>query len=86
MKVLNEYKGSHHYFNEWVPSAIFCPDCHGLKVWEDLDSFEGVSSSHLCADCGVSFYYGPQSLYNRDTIIEQLRTGKAHVPTTKKGS
>lgn len=87
MKVLKEYKGSHHYWEDYEKTGYFCPSCGKKDVWEQCGSDDYyVGSAYVCVNCSTSHYLDNSSDLRKDEhyvkIIEQLKTGKAHEPTT----
>lgn len=90
MKVLNEYPGSHHYWNDYRKTDCFCPFCGQKEVWMnygpgDLD----WGSDSLCVGCNARLYLDhcsdAPSWPNVEGILKQLREGITAEPTTKIG-
>lgn len=89
MKVLNEYSGSHHYWDTYEKSDYYCPLCGSQSVWYELgggDYYVGVE--YLCTNCcSVSYLDGVGVTTNENhlSIIDQLSSGRTQQPTTPKG-
>lgn len=90
MKVLKEYPGSHHYWEEYKKTDLFCTHCGKKEVWEETgigDYYLGPES--FCTACNsTANYSGGASVTNRPedvSVIEQLRTGVTAQPTTRSG-
>lgn len=87
MKVLNEYPNSHHYLETWEPKPkLFCPICgvRGKLFAEDSGDYY-AGCQYICVDCGESSYLDGAGGKAKQSIVEQLRSGVTHEPTTKKG-
>ncbi len=91
MKVLNEYPGSHHYWENWErDEKMYCPTC-GSKgmLWtaDGGDYYAGPES--ICTGCLNRFHLqGGGSIVTDANDIgryEQLRSGVTKEPTTKRG-
>lgn len=90
MKILNEYPGSHHYWDEFVKGDYFCPFCGKQEVWESQDSGDYyVGSEQICATCGARLHLDHCQKTKSDANylgqLKQLREGKAAEPTTRPG-
>jgi hypothetical protein len=91
MKVLNEYKGSHHYYENYERDDSFCPSC-GRKggVWVATSGDYYVGGTWLCILCDSKWYcpIGILRIADENLIkqAQQLKTGKIDKPTTKKGN
>ncbi len=88
-KVLLEFKNSHHYWEEYKKTKLYCPNCGDRKVWKEQgvgDYYEGTE--HACTDCGFMFTM-PSGQIRKDAwgeIPKQLKSGKSNKPTTPKGN
>lgn len=90
MKVLNEYKGSHHYTEEWNKTEYHCMNCSAHSVWAEEAGDYYAGETHVCTDCGYCWSMPgrprPMSGDNNLMILEQLREEKTFVPKTVKGN
>lgn len=91
MKILNEYPGGHHYWEEYLRVDYFCPNCGKQEMWADESPGDYYcGSGTLCIACGFETMMqgGPYPLKDANdiSILEQLRTGITKEPTTRKGS
>lgn len=88
VKVLNEYP-THHYFNEYEKTELFCPHCGKQEVWEEQSPGDYYCGpDFICTSCAHNFsIQGPLEMFARNQIkqLEQLRTGVTFEPTTPKG-
>jgi len=90
MKVILEFKNSHHYEKEYKKSDLYCPFCGKQEVWEDQgcgDYYHGVD--YNCSSCNSSHSLDNSSRNETEaysSISRQLRDGVAIKPTTKKGN
>ncbi len=91
MRVLNEYPGSHHYFDEFSKESCFCLNC-GKKdcVWSEDQGDYYVGGDWVCTECGAKWYC-PMGIafYNEKRelhIIEQLKSGITNKPKTPRGN
>jgi predicted RNA-binding Zn-ribbon protein involved in translation (DUF1610 family) len=89
MKVLLEFRNSHHYIAEYEKSKYFCPNCGKQEVWEEQgegDYYAG--SSYICTSCSYTSYLDrtmkADSAWAK--IPEQLISGVMTTPTTEKGN
>jgi hypothetical protein len=90
MLVTNEYENRHHYTERWeLEEKIFCPGCGNKTVWvEQSPGDYYLGPDHYCTTCAHRFSLcGPTKLSqaNELKILEQLRSGLTHEPTTRKG-
>lgn len=89
MRVLLEFKNSHHYFEEYEKSDLYCPNCGENEVWEEMgDGDYYVGNDHACVGCGFIFTM-PTGRIASDAwaeIPKQLKSGVTNTPTTKKGA
>lgn len=86
VKVLLEFKKSHHYWEEWDRCKIFCPNCGKQTVWEELETYE--DQWYACTNCEFYFSMSGQVLPKLDAwaqIPKQLKSGVANKPTTPEG-
>ena len=91
MKVLNEYPGSHHYWDDYEKEKWHCPNCGLKELWTSTGSGDYcVGNDSLCLACGCSCYLlgGPTKIKDANDlgIIKQIREGKTAEPTTKRGN
>ena len=89
MKILNEYPGSHHYWEEFNKTEIYCPSCGQTEVWSASYGDYYVGEQHLCVACSHAFTIqqsGTAKNINDLGKLAQLRQGKTFEPTTKKGN
>ncbi|MGZ3796485.1 MAG: hypothetical protein ACXVB1_08975 [Pseudobdellovibrionaceae bacterium] len=89
MKVLNEYPGSHHYWENYEKTEYFCPNCGAKDVWEEQgDGDYYVGADLICSNCGAGFtMQGPNISKEQNMIlkVKQLKTQITEKPTTKPG-
>lgn len=90
MKVLLEFNKRHHYFEEYYKTERYCPNCGKQEVWDSLgegDYYQGTTSYCTACSFGCCLLGGPGPTEDPAylKVIEQLKTGSTHVPTTKKG-
>ncbi len=88
MRVLLEFKNSHHYWEEYETSDFYCPKCGAKEVWVESgsgDYYEGPA--HFCSNCEFSFTMPSGSTRNGawGEIPKQLKSGIANTPTTREG-
>lgn len=88
MRVLLEFKNSHHYWEEYEKTSLFCPNCGKQEVWEEQgagDYYEG--NEHACTECGFMFTKPSGSIREDEwsEIPKQLKSGRANKPTTEEG-
>ena len=88
--VLNEYPGSHHYFETFDRTDWFCPNCGlrgGVFEAEEGDYYAGGMS--ICTNCTHSGYLagGMNQIIDAAALgmAQQLKAGIANQPTTKRG-
>lgn len=91
MKILNEYPGSHHYWDEYEKTEYFCAKCGKQEVWESTGPGDYyVGNEALCTACGHGCHYmngpSPAKDANELGILEQLRSGVTKDPTTRRGN
>lgn len=88
MRVLKEYK-NHHYWGEFEKTHMHCPNCGASEVFVEQgegDYYQGPN--HVCTACSFWFTMPSGRLSDEASqrkIVEQLRSGKAHGPTTPHG-
>lgn len=89
MKVLNEYPNSHHYWEDFEKTDLFCPACGKQEVWEEQGAGDYyLGPDFICTACGSDWtMQGPNKREepNVKGKIEQLRTGTTKTPTTVPG-
>jgi len=90
MRVLLEFPGSHHYWDEYEKTDWFCQKCGQKEVWDSLgegDYYTGTTA--YCTNCNsaMSFLGGPSQETHPAYLglIDQLRSGQTKKPTTGKG-
>ena len=83
MKVCNEYI-NHHYIEEYNRSDYFCPKCGRTELWKEEGSGDcSLGSGYLCLKCKLHFYLvDNHGLSDKDSVIEQLKTGITKQPQT----
>lgn len=91
MKVLGEYPGSHHYWDDYEKTDWFCAHCGKQEVWEStLEGDYYVGCDSLCTACGWECNYlgGPSKIKEPNVLmqVEQLRSGVIKEPTTRRGT
>lgn len=94
MKVLLEYiygnkeyvkrvgRNGHHYWSNYEKCDLYCPHCGQKTIWEKQgggDCYLGVD--YVCTSC-VRTHYLENMNSADEKIVEQLRTGITHQPTT----
>ena len=89
MKVLLEFKNSHHYFQEYEKSELYCPNCGKKEVWEEQgfgDYYKG--NKYVCTDCGFMFTMPSGNIRDDEwgEIPKQLKSRITNIPTTIKGN
>lgn len=91
MKVLLEFSGSHHYWENYEKTDWFCPHCGKQEMWDSTgsgDYYTGTTS--YCTACNFSSQLlGGPVLETHPAylgIIDQLKSGVAREPTTGKGN
>jgi hypothetical protein len=90
MKVLNEYPNSHHYWDEYIKTELFCPNCGKQCIWSETGAGDYyVGSDFVCIECGNFFYMldsgtKPQG-ENEENKIKQIISGVTSEPSTPKG-
>lgn len=91
MKVLLEFKNSHHYFEEYEKeNNLYCPNCGKKSIWIEQgggDYYEGAN--HICTSCRCQFSLPTMSTKKDsawDQITSQLISGKILKPTTERGA
>lgn len=95
IKVINEYhfpkslikNDGHHYEEEWTKTEMFCPNCGKQEVWSGDGADYYVGTQYLCTNCIHSSYLdGTSKVIEENTlsIIEQIKTGIAITPSTRK--
>lgn len=85
MRVCDEYK-THHYMRVWEKTDEYCPWCGERQMWSEVgadDYYQG--SEYACLNCGRSSYLDLGGSEVSPSILEQLRTGITHEPTTPRG-
>lgn len=89
MKVLNEYPGCHHYWNNFEKSEYYCPNCGTKEVWQEQGSGDYyLGEEWLCTNCNHGWtMQGPYTVKEINVMgkLAQLRSGKTFEPTTKMG-
>jgi len=89
MRILNEYPGRHHYWDEFEKTDYFCPECGAKDVWEEAGPGDYyVGADFVCISCGSDWtMQGPGVSKEQNMIgkIEQLKSGVTKAPTTKRG-
>lgn len=88
MRVIKEYRDSHHYVSEWEKTELFCPKCGKQEVWNEHgpgDFYDGTE--YMCAVCGTSASLDLIHEPDEDSlkIKEQLASGKTATPKTPLG-
>lgn len=89
MKILDEYPGRHHYWQEFKKTDYHCPQCGAQEAWQDQglgDYYLGVQ--WLCTACSATWtMQGPTRNIEINDMekLTQLRQGKTFEPTTKPG-
>lgn len=86
MKVLNEYP-THHYWDDYERTSLFCPGCGYQEVWENQSAGDYyVGTDFICLECGSEFYLpdGVRKIKDSNATgkLIQLRLGKAATPKT----
>lgn len=87
MEVLREYK-THHYIEESErDNDQFCPTC-GVQgqLWRASAGDYYLGSETICTACGNSNYLDNGGNVGDPKIIEQLKSGITHKPTTPPGN
>lgn len=89
MRILNEYPGKHHYFDEFEKTEYFCPQCGAKEVWQEQGAGDYyVGEDWICTACSSIWkMIGPSKITEINDMgkIAQLRQGKTFEPTTKRG-
>jgi hypothetical protein len=92
LTVLNEYPGSHHYFETYEREPdMYCPRC-GTKgsLWTALDGDYYAGPTSVCVSCASEGHLrgGMSSIKepNMHVQLRQLIDGKAMEPTTRRGT
>lgn len=89
MKVLNEYPGSHHYYQNYEKTDCFCPNCGSQEVWQEQGAGDYyLGEQWLCTACSSKWtMQGPYTVKDINDMgkLVQLRSGKTKLPTTKPG-
>jgi hypothetical protein len=91
VKVLNEYPGSHHYWDEFEKEPWHCPNCGQKELWTATGSGDYyVGNESICTACGHACYLlsGPKEIKEPHELgqLKQLREGKTAEPTTRRGN
>lgn len=88
MKVLNEYPGRHHYWEEYEKTELHCPLCGDRSVWSETGPGDFyVGADFLCTSCSAVWtMQGPEKTKEINVMgkLAQLRQGKTFEPTTRK--
>jgi len=89
LKVLNEYPGSHHYWDTYDKTEYFCPNCGAKALWVSRSEDYYAGGNCVCTSC---FYKSLREIGMKEIntenmleIVKQLKTGITYQPTTKKG-
>ncbi len=89
LTVLNEYPNSHHYWVNLEKSDLFCPNCGKQELWQELNEGDYyLGCSYYCISCTNKHHLDSTCYNSKDSlkIIKQLKSGKADIPTTKRGN
>lgn len=88
MKVILEFKNSHHYEREYEKTEYYCPLCGKQDIWEEQgpgDYYQGPD--YLCVNCNSS-----HSLIHSSgcegacaNVASQIKSNTTATPTTKRG-
>lgn len=89
VKVILEFKNSHHYVHNIEKTDLYCPLCGKREIWVELgqgDYYQG--SSYYCTSC-IS-HHNLDSSHTEDqeayiNMIKQIKESKAIIPTTPIG-
>lgn len=89
MKVLNEYPGSHHYWDQFVKTNHYCPNCGAQSVWEEQSAGDYYTGAEfICVACKSSWTMQGPSISKEENMlgkVEQLRSGVTKEPSTNRG-
>jgi len=90
MKVILEFKGSHHYEQDYRKSDMYCPSCGEKDIWENEGHGDYyLGTDYICTACESSHALDHSSKIETEAytaVVRQLKSGIAIKPSTRTGN